>query len=284
MGVGIGVGAAFAVEDQRHGGTSARAGHGRCTEGAQQMAARLNRTVGQVREVRCGEREGICGRKQLGGHPPAGPGGRHDLHDCGPVLEPARPDERGGDVDVCVGRVHREVGSVHAISVDPVPHSDRSIVLPHDPAVRNGVLDQDRLAGPISGLQVEDVRGELVQRVSARRGPAHHELHGPGHRRQQEVDLHDALTGLIEAEAVVQCRWGGRRVCYSTLSVRQCREGADEQNGGTRAGSSGRDCEGHVTAGETCVELRGREVRVIILAWHCSPRAINRHFATRSGQ
>ena len=132
---------------------------------------------------------------------------------AGRSSSPLRPHERGGDVDVCVGRSPPRgrfrprdlrtpgtaLGSHHR---PPSRPSD----------AERGARPAATLPGPVSRLQVEDVRGELVQRVSARRGPAHHELHGPGHRRQYDVHLHDPLTRVVKAEAVAQCRWGGCRV------------------------------------------------------------------------
>ena len=137
-------------------------------EGAQEVPAHLDGTVGQVGEVRRREREGICRGEQLGGDPPAGPGGRNDLDDRRPVLEPARPHERCWHVDVCVGGVHRQIRSVHPISVHPIPHPERTVVRLEDPAMRSGVLDRQDPPGTVSRLHVEDVRGEFVQGVSSR--------------------------------------------------------------------------------------------------------------------
>src|SRR5690606_6024002 len=142
--------------------------------------AQLDRAVEEVVEVRRGERVWRIARDELRGDLPVRALGRVELDGDRPVLEAARPDEGGRDVQVRVRRVDPAVGAVGAVGEEGVGEAHGAVVPGDDPAVWVGLGDLERTAAGVRGLDGVDVLRELVDRVAAGGGPAHTDLEGAG--------------------------------------------------------------------------------------------------------
>ena len=126
----------------------------------------FRRAVHQVLQVRGGEHERIGGGVQLGRHGPGRSGRWPEHHLERPLLQPAREHDGGRHVDVSVGGVDGQVGAVESVTENPVTHHDLWAVGLNSPPGRVRVQHRQRMPGPVVGLDVVDVLGEVVGRVS----------------------------------------------------------------------------------------------------------------------
>ena len=172
-----------------------------------EQRAQLDRAVHQVRQVRGGKLERVRALMQLRRGLPAGAGRRLKLQGGRPIVHAPGPHDRRGHVQMHVRRVHSQVRPVNPVAVDLVLDRDDIPVGRHGPSGLIGPLN--RQLGAISRVRVDvvDVLGELVQRVSARRRPAHTKLEGRRrHGRERRVDLHPVMLRLGNAEPIHDSR------------------------------------------------------------------------------
>ena len=179
-------------------------------EGAQREGADLGRAVHQVVQVGRGVDQRVVGREELGGHLPRLAGRRHELHPGAARLETLGPHQRGRHVEVPVGRVDAEIGAVGTIAEHTVAHRHRAVVARHVPLMQVRPHRGQRLALAVGDAHVEDVLGELVEGVAARRRAAHPHLEGSGGDvGEGGVHLHPAVLGRGERHAVNDRGLGG---------------------------------------------------------------------------
>ena len=162
----------------------------------------LCRTVHQVLQVRRGQLERVGDRSprvvrrpvpvyvELRRHLPMFTGRLLERDDRGSILEAVRPHQRRRHIDVRVVGVDRQIRAVDAIAVHLVLHGDERVDVVH-------------------------VLREVVQRIAARRRPAHSQLERRLRQlRERRFDLHPPMFRLGERQHVVH---GRRRVKRSSL-------------------------------------------------------------------
>ena len=181
-------------------------------ERPERLVAELGRAVHQVLEVRRREGPRIVGREQLRRGLPVGALGRHELHADGAPLEAARPHQGRRHVHVRVRGVDAEIGAVDVVAEHLVGDAHARRMLRHVPLVRVRPDDPELAAALVEGVHVEDVLGELVQRVAARRRSAHAQLQRRrGQIGQGQFDLGIVVLRRGKRDAIHDGRLCGRR-------------------------------------------------------------------------
>src|SRR5690606_21045026 len=112
----------------------------------------LDRAVEEVVEVRRGKGVRRIARDELRGDLPVRALGRVESDADRPVLEAARPDEGGRDVQVRVRRIDPAVGAVRAVAEEGVGETDGPVVSGDGPAVWVGLRYVERAAAGVRGL------------------------------------------------------------------------------------------------------------------------------------
>ena len=182
-GIGVGVGrGSLVVQRQPEGPGAAAIQEG---EGAGRERGDLRRTVHQVLQVRGGEGQRHRARKELCRHTPGRTRWGIERHTDGPAIQALRPHEGRGHVDVGMARVHGEVRAVQTVTPHAIADVDGGRVFRHCPALRVRTTHDEGTSITSGGLQMSDAADEVVQRVSARGGPAHAQFQG---RRRKVVE------------------------------------------------------------------------------------------------
>ena len=96
------------------------------------------------------------------------------------------------------------VGAVDAVGEQPIAHAHRAAVARDAPDVQVRPRRRQRPPGAVGDLQLEDVLGELVQRVAARRAAAHVDVERIGRDvAEDHLDVDDVPHVVGEGQAVV---------------------------------------------------------------------------------
>ena len=208
---------------RRTTGEPGRVGDG---EGPQAEGADLRGTVHQVLQVRRGEGERVAARQQLRADAPARRRRRRRSgRSTGRSSKPrAHISAAGMLMCACVLSI-AEVGAVDAIAEDPVGHAHGAVVSGDVPLVRIRARDRQRRARGVGHAHVEDVLGELVQRVAAGRRAAHAQLAAspPAARRS------------VTSTSISRCSASGNESRYSTGACARAAAGARRTRTARRA-------------------------------------------------
>ncbi len=138
------------------------------------------------------------------------PAGGSNRTSIGAFVEPDRPQDGGGHVDVRVRGIHGEIGAVETVAEHPVGHFHGAAVARHRPLLRPRALQRQSAARAVAGAEVEHVLRELVQGVAARRRTAHVQPErSRGHVGERDGHVHQPVLALRKRQAIADRRGGG---------------------------------------------------------------------------